>query len=188
MELFSENGCLTDEGLQALTAGQLDEMGRLEAAEHLSCCDKCMDRYTALLTADALETPPHSAHKAVMAAIWVRLMQNTWGRAAVAGVAAVLAFTMWRSGTIDQLLDFRQELRSWTPETSQSQTEGALQLGKPVEDDRQPAQPEILGKPMDDDKPKQQVSLAKALNDLLFGAGGSVAEKHKNPSLADQTK
>lgn len=101
MELFDKNGCLTDEGLQALQAGGLDELGRLETAEHLSYCDKCMDRYTALLTADALETPPHSAHKAVMAAIWVRLMQNTWGRAAVAGVAAVLAFTMWRSGTID---------------------------------------------------------------------------------------
>ena len=131
MELFDKNGCLTDEGLQALQAGGLDELGRLETAEHLSYCDKCMDRYTALLTADALETPPHSAHKAVMAAIWVRLMQNTWGRAAVAGVAAVLAFTMWRSGTIDQLLNFRQELHTWTPETSQSQTEEALQLGKP---------------------------------------------------------
>ena len=94
MELFDKNGCLTDEGLQALQAGGLDELGRLETAEHLSYCDKCMDRYTALLTADALETPPHSAHKAVMAAIWVRLMQNTWGRAAVAGVAAVLAFTI----------------------------------------------------------------------------------------------
>ncbi len=35
--------------------GQLDELGRLEAAEHLSYCDQCMDRYTALLTADALE-------------------------------------------------------------------------------------------------------------------------------------
>ena len=90
MELFDKNGCLTDEGLQALQAGGLDELGRLETAEHLSYCDKCMDRYTALLTADALETQPHSAHKAVMAAIWVRLMQNTWGRAAVAGVAAVL--------------------------------------------------------------------------------------------------
>ena len=101
MELFDKNGCLTDEGLQALQAGGLDELGRLETAEHLAYCDKCMDRYTALLTADALETPPHSAHKAVMAAIWVRLMQNTWGRAAVAGVAAVLAF--------DQLLNFRQE-------------------------------------------------------------------------------
>ena len=114
-----------------------------------------------------------------MAAIWVRLMQNTWGRAAVAGVAAVLAFTMWRSGTIDQLLNFRQELHTWTPETSQSQTEEPAQLGKPVEDGRPSAQPEILGKPMDDDKPKQQASLAKALNDLLFGAGGPAAEKSK---------
>lgn len=151
MELFDKNGCLTDEGLQALQAGGLDELGRLETAEHLSYCDKCMDRYTALLT-------------------------------------AVLAFTMWRSGTIDQLLNFRQELHTWTPETSQSQTEEALQLGKPVEDGRPSAQPEILGKPMDDDKPKQQASLAKALNDLLFGAGGPAAEKYKNSPLADQTK
>ena len=102
--------------------------------------------------------------------------------------AAVLAFTMWRSGTIDQLLNFRQELHTWTPETSQSQTEEPAQLGKPVEDDRPSAQPEILGKPMDDDKPKQQASLAKALNDLLFGAGGPAAEKYKNSPLADQTK
>ena len=81
MELFDKNGCLTDEGLQALQAGGLDELGRLETAEHLSYCDKCMDRYTALLTADVLETPPHSAHKAVMAAIWVRLMQwPVWRR------------------------------------------------------------------------------------------------------------
>ena len=58
MELFQENGCFTDEGLQAVAGGQLDELGRLEAAEHLSYCDKCMDRYTALLTADVLETPP----------------------------------------------------------------------------------------------------------------------------------
>ena len=46
MELFDKNGCLTDEGLQALQAGGLDELGRLETAEHLSYCDKCMDRYT----------------------------------------------------------------------------------------------------------------------------------------------
>ena len=49
MELFDKNGCLTDEGLQALQAGGLDELGRLETAEHLSYCDKCMDRYTCLL-------------------------------------------------------------------------------------------------------------------------------------------
>ena len=65
------------------------ELGRLEAAEHLSYCDECMDRYTALLTADVLEEPPRSARGAVLGTIWVRLMQNTWGRAAGAAVRCV---------------------------------------------------------------------------------------------------
>ena len=69
MEWFRDDGCLTDEGLRALTAGQLDELGRLETAEHLSYCDACMDRYTALLTADALETPPRSMRGTVMSTI-----------------------------------------------------------------------------------------------------------------------
>ena len=188
MELFDKNGCLTDEGLQALQAGGLDELGRLETAEHLSYGDKCMDRYTVLLTADALETPPHSAHKAVMAAVWVRLMQNTWGRAAVAGVAAVLAFTMWRSGTVEQLLDFRQELRSWTQEASQSQTEEPAQLGRPVEDGRRPAEPKTLGRPVEDEEPKPQASFSKAVNDLLFGAHSPAAEDKRDLPLTDQTK
>ena len=84
MELFDAKGCLSEEGLQALVGGQLDETQRLEAAEHLAYCDRCMDRYTALLTDDVLEQPPRSARGAVMDTIWIRLTQNTWGRAAVA--------------------------------------------------------------------------------------------------------
>lgn len=99
-------------------------------------------------------------------------MQNTWGRAAVAGVAAVLAFTMWRSGTVEQLLDFRQELRSWTQEASQSQTEEPAQLGRPVEDE----------------EPKPQASFSKAVNDLLFGAHSPAAENNRDLPLTDQTK
>ena len=120
MELFDQNGCLTEEGLHAVIGGQLDELGRLEAAEHLSYCDKCMDRYTALLTADVLEEPPRSARGAVMGTIWVRLMQNTWGRAAVAAVAAVLALTLWRSGTVTQILEGTRDLKTWMPSTSQT--------------------------------------------------------------------
>ena len=105
MELFREDGCLSDEGLHALTAGQLDELGRLEAAEHLAYCDKCTDRYTALLTADALADPPRDVRRTVMSTIWVRLMQSTYGRAAVAGVAAVLALTMWRTGALTFVTD-----------------------------------------------------------------------------------
>lgn len=124
MELFDVKGCLSEEGLQALVGGQLDETQRLEAAEHLAYCDRCMDRYTALLTDDVLEQPPRSARGAVMGTIWIRLMQNTWGRAAVATVAAVLALTLWRAGTLEQILHTGQ------------QTEPEL-LGKPIEDKKQ---------------------------------------------------
>ena len=160
MELFNENSCLTDEGLQALVNGQLDELGRLEAAEHLSYCDHCLDRYTALLTADALEEPPRSVHKTVMGTIWVRLMQNTWGRAAVAGVAAVLALTMWRTGTLEQILSTGETVRSWLPETTQT------------------TEPEQLGKPVQDKEPVPTLSqkLTGTLDSLLFGKNESAAE------------
>lgn len=77
MELFDVKGCLSEEGLQALVGGQLDETQRLEAAEHLAYCDRCMDRYTALLTDDVPEQPPRSARGAVMGTIWIRLVQTT---------------------------------------------------------------------------------------------------------------
>ena len=164
MELFDAKGCLSEEGLQALQAGGLDELGRLETAEHLSYCDKCMDRYTALLTADALEMPPHSAHKAVMTAIWVRLMQNTWGRAAVATVAAVLALTLWRAGTLEQILHTGQQLNTWLPQTTQ-QTEPEL-LGKPVNDKAPQPSTAPLGKPIEDKKQLTE-KLSDALDALL---------------------
>ena len=125
MELFREDGCLSDEGLHALTAGQLDELGRLEAAEHLSYCDECMDRYTALLTADVLEEPPRSARGAVMGTIWVRLMQNTWGRAAVAAVAAVLALELVNSA-IERAVDKPDTTHWWTAGAAKDMAAGAV--------------------------------------------------------------
>ena len=177
MELFDEKGCLSAEGLHAIVGGQLDELGRLEAAEHLAYCDKCMDRYTALLTADVLQDPPHSAHKAVMSTIWVRLMQNTWGRAAVAGVAAVLALTMWRAGTLDQVLQAGRTVRTWTPETTQTEPE---RLGKPVEDTRPEPAAEPLGKPVEDKKagPSLHEKISTALDALW--AHGSAENTQQN--------
>ena len=164
MELFREDGCLSDEGLHALTAGQLDELGRLEAAEHLAYCDKCTDRYTALLTADALADPPRDVRRTVMSTIWVRLMQNTWGRAAVATVAAVLALTMWRAGTLEQILHTGQQLNTWLPQTTQ-QTEPEL-LGKPVNDKAPQPSTAPLGKPIEDKKQLTE-KLSDALDALL---------------------
>ena len=129
MELFREDGCLSDEGLHALTAGQLDELGRLEAAEHLAYCDKCTDRYTALLPADALAAPPRDVRRTVMSTIWVRLMQSTYGRAAVAGVAAVLALTMWRTGALTFVTDHGSDLQALLPTVQVTLPE---KLGRPV--------------------------------------------------------
>lgn len=139
MELFREDGCLTDEGLLAVTKGGLDELGRLETAEHLSYCDRCMDRYTALLTADALETPPKPLRGAVMSSIWVRLMQNTYGRVAVASVAAVLALTMWKTGTLFQITRLGSELSTVLPAGQTQQ----------VDEKAHPTTPEPLGRPVE---------------------------------------
>ena len=131
MELFHKNGCLTDEGLQALVNGELDELGRLEAAEHLSYCNRCLDRYTALLTGDVIEQPAHSVAVPVIRSIWVRLMQNTWGRAAVAGVAAALALTFWSAGVFQapQALRERKPLPEPTPPAVQQSMESGVITG-----------------------------------------------------------
>ena len=130
MELFREDGCLTDEGLQAVVHGGLDELGRLETAEHLSYCDSCMDRYTALLTADVMETPPKTMRSTVMSTIWVRLMQNTYGRVAVATVAAVLALSMWKAGTLEQITNLGSELKTVLPPAQSQPAEQGPGLSK----------------------------------------------------------
>ena len=76
MELFNEKGCLTNEAFTALQEGTLDELGRLETAEHLAYCDRCMDRYTLLLSQTAPEQPPKPLGKAVRQSLWVRAMQT----------------------------------------------------------------------------------------------------------------
>ena len=153
MESFRKDGCLSDEGLHALIAGQLDELGRLEAAEHLAYCDKCTDRYTALLTADALSDPPRGVRRTVMGTIWVRLMQSTCGRAAVAGVAAVLALTF--------VTDHSRDLQALLP---------AVQVTLP---EKQPPKllPEKLGRPVDS-RPGENfyTRVSSALESLLNAA------------------
>ena len=51
-----ETGCLTAFALQGLVEGSLGELERLEVTEHLSYCDLCVERYTALLADDTLRS------------------------------------------------------------------------------------------------------------------------------------
>ena len=165
-----------DAGFRAMMDGRLDELGRLEAAEHLSYCAQCMDRYTALLTADALEKPPKSMQGAVMGTIWARLMQNTYGRAAVAGVAAVLALTLWRSGALQQITQYgagretvleTDQSQLWEPGQNDPAPENTPQY-RPIEDDRPQAAPEQLGRPMETKQDRRYAGEGSSLLHKLF--------------------
>mgnify|MGYP000656437610 CR=1 FL=1 len=71
-------------------------------------------------------------------------MQNTYGRAAVAGVAAVLALTLWRSGALQQIIQYgagrenvleTDQSQLWEPGQNDPAPEDTPQY-RPIEDDR----------------------------------------------------
>lgn len=104
MELFCENGCLTDEALRAVRDGTLDETARLEASEHMSFCDACLLRYTDLLTDDVLAAPPAPLAPAVMRHIRVRTLRVAVNRYARVAAVAALALALWSTGVFDSLV------------------------------------------------------------------------------------
>ena len=52
-ELFTADGHLTDLAFKLLIDEQLDSLQSLEVSEHLSFCDRCLERYTEILCSDA---------------------------------------------------------------------------------------------------------------------------------------
>ena len=103
MELFDQNGCLTEEGLHAVIGGQLDELGRLEAAEHLSFCDYCLLRYTALIESapECMKQPMRDLIPQVQNLMRLRSFRIMTNRYVSAAAAVVLGFALW--GAIAQM-------------------------------------------------------------------------------------
>lgn len=97
--LFDPLGHLTGEGLQALCEGTLDELGRLEAGEHLSFCDLCLERYTRLVDRVASLSAPMRDLVPQMQALMRRRSFRILCNRYVSAVAAVaLCFLVCSSG------------------------------------------------------------------------------------------
>ena len=65
-ELFDIEGHLTYEAFEALAKDEnLDELSRLEIAEHLSFCDNCIIRYSEYLSDLELVEAPEMEHKII---------------------------------------------------------------------------------------------------------------------------
>ena len=99
MKCFHHDGHLTDAALTALVRGEpLDELERLEIAEHLAYCNRCLQRYTELLSGNVLLTPPQSCRESLLVRIRQRAIRFITSRYATAAAAVALALTLLWGG------------------------------------------------------------------------------------------
>ena len=92
-KLFDAEGHLTDEGLYALKDGTLDDLGALEAAEHLTFCDYCLLRYTKMIdnAPECLQQPMRDLIPQVQNLMRLRSFRIMTNRYVSAAAAVVLA-------------------------------------------------------------------------------------------------
>lgn len=120
MELFEQSGHLTDEALRLLTADALDELSRLEVSEHLSYCDRCLDRYLALLSDGALEMPEHTCAVPLAKRIRQGTIHALTSRYATAAAAIAIVIALWSGGGFGALVSLPAKLTAIPVSVSQS--------------------------------------------------------------------
>ena len=101
--LFDDRGHLTGAGLNAMENGSLDELGSLEAAEHLSFCVACLNRYTNWLEAmpQALLSPARDIAPQVQNLLRMRSIRVFTNKYVSIAAAVILAFVLWNFGAFN---------------------------------------------------------------------------------------
>ncbi len=98
-EFFNDQGHLTAAAFNALAQQQpLDELTRLECAEHLAFCDECIEAYCLFLTDDLLLDPPAPQSAAAIRRAKSAELRVLAGRYVRAAIAAGFAITLWAGG------------------------------------------------------------------------------------------
>ena len=145
MEIFDPAGHLTDSALLALARSEeLDQLARLEIAEHLAYCDRCLQRYTTLLAAAPLLTPDRSCRESLWRRLRARTMRILASRYSTAAAAVALALTVLWGSTAVSLPEAPRHFQSW-PERWSDTLDGGLSRLNTMFDDlggavRRPAQ------------------------------------------------
>lgn len=107
--VFNRDGHISDKGLWLLTAGDPDALCCYELSEHLDYCDQCVDRYSMLLTENALMVPPKEMARPVMAKVRRRNILFLTKRAIKVCTAASLTLVIWYGGLFGDGLTARTE-------------------------------------------------------------------------------
>ena len=146
MEFFDQHGHLTDEALRALTENApMDELSRLEVAEHLAFCDQCLQRYTLYLAGQPTLVPAHSCQESLWRRIRQRSIRLITSRYATAAAAVVITAGLWYSGVFGGAMEALAIQPPALEQTAQAQEPGPLgqlleRIG--VADGGEPARPD----------------------------------------------
>lgn len=117
MDVFRADGHLTDGALLALTQNEpMDELSRLETAEHLAFCDYCLQRYTDALAGTELLVPERSCQKAVWTRVRNRAVRLITSRYATAAAAVGLALTLLWGGAPAEFAQRAAAIRAENPD------------------------------------------------------------------------
>ena len=133
---FVKERCRTDHAfrqktLHALQESRLDELGSLETAEHLTFCDYCLARYTALIESapEKLKQPMRDLIPQVQALMRLRSFRIMTNRYVSTAAAVMLAFALWRFGFfggVGTVQKPMQQLPDVTPRVTVSQALGGM--------------------------------------------------------------
>jgi len=95
---------LTDPLLVRLIAGAASEAERLACAEHMSTCDRCLKKYTDLLTDEICLTPSESVVQRVRTELRRRATSGFFTRFAAAAAAIILAMALWMTDVFSNVV------------------------------------------------------------------------------------
>ena len=129
-ELFGDDGHLQDQAFDALIHGDLDDLSRLEIAEHLSYCDECLVRYETWLTDDALPPMEASVLRPVMGKIRADRRRDIFRRCMSAGLAAGLTLVLWGAGVFQGLTQAGGEFTGFELTFADRFTQGAAAMNQ----------------------------------------------------------
>lgn len=137
---FEKDGHLTKKAFEDLELGCIDEIYRLEIAEHLSFCDICTEKYTQFLCGQEWENPGKSMADEITRRVNRENRMIFLKRCARVGFAACFTLLIWIGGfgkleiSTDNLPDFNTELRfGFSQEISDSVNNFTQQVSENIE-------------------------------------------------------
>lgn len=122
-EFFKEDGHLTDFAFDSIINDNIEELNRLEIAEHTSFCDECLLKYMDLLDNSVLICPPEIMEQNIMLKIAKNTRRLHLNQYFSMAIAACFAMIFWVTGVFELPNQANNKLLNMTSSLTQTAVE-----------------------------------------------------------------